>query len=637
MQFKNPSILYALFLLLIPVVVHLFQLRRFKKTRFSNVAFLKTIAQNTRKSARLKKWLILCMRLLAMSAFILAFAQPFLPNSENATLERETVIFVDNSFSMQAKGAKGALLTQAVQELLQSTDGDFTLLTYSGSYPSLNRTRDQNTLLGITYSPTSPTAEELALKISNSFSGKSGVVKELLFISDFNGLDTSPLEKLPNTIQHWVQLEPKTTSNTFITDVTLKDQEGTYLLEASIENSSKSEKNVPISLYNGDKLISRATAAFKDSTDTSVEFRIPRQDGFLGRLHLDDASLSFDNDFYFSLDRPEPLQVLSINGTSDTYLKKLYGTDDFNYTPITPEQLSYDLFTDKQVVVLNEVKNIPTSLVTALQAFTQNGGKLILIPNMDVTAGTNQELLAAYGALPYGEKISVPQSITGINYDHPLFRNVFEQRATNFQYPKVSAFFPLKESSPIISYADGSPFLVQHGDLFVFGSGLDLANSNFQDSPLIVPTFGEMARSALSPPRPYYFLGDRDSFDIKTKATGDAVYSLRMEGNSFIPLQEKRGGTVSISTQQGLEKAGIYEVVLQDSIVGHVAYNYKRDESILTKTALNAPEGISVSESVIGALNKVQEASSLNLLYKWFVIFALLFLLGEMLILKVMK
>ncbi|NNK28782.1 MAG: hypothetical protein HKP06_11155, partial [Flavobacteriaceae bacterium] len=38
MQFKHPELLYALLLLLIPIIIHLFQLRRFKETPFTNVA-----------------------------------------------------------------------------------------------------------------------------------------------------------------------------------------------------------------------------------------------------------------------------------------------------------------------------------------------------------------------------------------------------------------------------------------------------------------------------------------------------------------------------------------------------------------------------------------------------------------------
>jgi hypothetical protein len=43
MQFKHPEILWALLLLLIPIIVHLFELRRFKKTPFTNVKMLQKV------------------------------------------------------------------------------------------------------------------------------------------------------------------------------------------------------------------------------------------------------------------------------------------------------------------------------------------------------------------------------------------------------------------------------------------------------------------------------------------------------------------------------------------------------------------------------------------------------------------
>ena len=81
MQFKYPEILYALLLLIIPIIVHLFQLQRFVKVPFTNVAFLKNIEKQTRKSAKLKKWLVLISRLLALSCIILAFSQPYFSKS----------------------------------------------------------------------------------------------------------------------------------------------------------------------------------------------------------------------------------------------------------------------------------------------------------------------------------------------------------------------------------------------------------------------------------------------------------------------------------------------------------------------------------------------------------------------------
>src|SRR5690554_6648534 len=105
MQFKHPEFLYALFLLIIPILVHLFQLRKFQITPFTNVAFLQKISLQTRKSSKLKKWLVLLSRLFAIAFLVFAFAQPFFPAKDASAATAETVLYIDNSFSMQARGA----------------------------------------------------------------------------------------------------------------------------------------------------------------------------------------------------------------------------------------------------------------------------------------------------------------------------------------------------------------------------------------------------------------------------------------------------------------------------------------------------------------------------------------------------
>ena len=95
MQFRHPELLYGLLLLLIPIIVHLFQLRKFKKEQFTNVAFLKKLDLQTRKSNSIKKWLVLLTRMGIIAMAVLAFAQPFLTNSNTATQEKENLIYLD--------------------------------------------------------------------------------------------------------------------------------------------------------------------------------------------------------------------------------------------------------------------------------------------------------------------------------------------------------------------------------------------------------------------------------------------------------------------------------------------------------------------------------------------------------------
>ncbi len=106
MQFKYPEILFFLFLLLIPLLIHLFQLQKFKKEAFTNVQFLKKIDLESRKSSKLKKLLILLSRMLALAALIIAFSQPYI-NKSDGLQQRKTIIYLDNSMSLQAMGASG--------------------------------------------------------------------------------------------------------------------------------------------------------------------------------------------------------------------------------------------------------------------------------------------------------------------------------------------------------------------------------------------------------------------------------------------------------------------------------------------------------------------------------------------------
>jgi len=66
--------------------------------------------------------------MLALAMIVLAFAQPFSTNSDAATKAKETVIYLDNSFSMQAKGSRGPLLTQSIQDLIVNIPEDQRLL-----------------------------------------------------------------------------------------------------------------------------------------------------------------------------------------------------------------------------------------------------------------------------------------------------------------------------------------------------------------------------------------------------------------------------------------------------------------------------------------------------------------------------
>src|SRR5262245_19931430 len=125
MSFVYPGFLFALFALLIPILVHLFNFRRFKKVYFTNVRFLREIRQDTRNRSRLKHLLILAARLLAVAFLVLAFAQPFLPalGTRMTAGVKKVSVYIDNSFSMDAISNNGDLLEEAKKKAREIAAG----------------------------------------------------------------------------------------------------------------------------------------------------------------------------------------------------------------------------------------------------------------------------------------------------------------------------------------------------------------------------------------------------------------------------------------------------------------------------------------------------------------------------------
>ena len=136
MQFLFPTFLFALAALAIPIIIHLFYFRRFKTVYFTNVRFLREVKEESSSRRKLRNFLVLLMRCLAVAFLVFAFAQPFIPRNTEGAKKREQAasIFIDNSFSMNALSRDVSLLEKAkmkAREIVQaySNSDKFQILT----------------------------------------------------------------------------------------------------------------------------------------------------------------------------------------------------------------------------------------------------------------------------------------------------------------------------------------------------------------------------------------------------------------------------------------------------------------------------------------------------------------------------
>lgn len=642
MQFRHPELLYALLLLVIPILVHLFQLRRFKEERFTNVAFLKKIQLQTRKSNTIKKWLILFCRMLALAMLVLAFTQPFFTETDTATRSKETVIYLDNSFSMQAKGASGQLLRAATQDLISNIDNDekVTILTNTKTYRQTTIDNVRNELIQLRYTPFQLSEDAVTLRALKEFSTKSDVEKRIVYISDFQGNDP---EIQPDTLvsKHYVQLSPNIKNNVSIDSVYISSRTpSSFELTVKLSTQASQEGNTPVSIYNGDILLAKGTASFKENLETEVLFDIEINDEIQGKISIEDPLLTFDNTLYFIINKNLPIKVLVINGGSSEYLSHIFTKPEFQFTATTIDSLDFSSIPDYNYIVVNELKELSNPLIDALSAFAKAGGTttIILSPKGNLA---NYKLAAqSLGNVLIESADTSTKLVTSINYSHPIYKDVFENNIKNFQYPSVNKPFNIKGGDPLLKFEDGTSFLVQTNGVYFLSGGIARENSNFTNSPLVVPTFYNMSRQSLQLPQLYFTIGTSNTYDIPATLQEDAILQLEQGNNpdySLIPLQQLRGNKVSITTRQAPAQAGTYAVKLENSIIQEVSYNYSRNESILRYRDIEAESNGSYQNSVEALFAKFKTDDTVQYLWKWFIIFTLFFLLLEIVILKFYK
>lgn len=644
MHFKHPEVLYFLFLLLLPILVHLFQLRRFKTEYFTNVRFLSELVVQTRKSSKLKKYLLLFTRLLLLAFLILAFTQPYFEAKDHKNATNELYIVLDNSFSMQAKGKKGELLKRAVQDLLENApeNSTFSLITCTDNFWNTDIKSVQKELQNLSYSATPFQPERVLAKIK---AHPTAFKKDIVVITDGVGLDANAFgEPQPNENLYFIIPEAEKTNNVAIDSVYMHQTlDQFYEIGVAVTAYGNDFKDIPLAIYNKGKLVAKTLVNFKQPKQ-QLKFNLPKED-FHGYVTLNDNALEYDNTYYFSLSQPQKSNVISIGPSSaSAFLKKIYTPEEFNYTHYELRNLDYNAIEKQDAIIVNELQDIPSALQTTLKAFVAKGGNVILIPG----ANSNQTALNALtkalgGDYSYGNWKMEEQLISKINFKHPLYRTVFEKETNNFQYPKTKGSYTIQSALPsVLEYNDQRPFLsaTTNGiaQIYFFAAPINSDNSNFCNSPyLIVPTFYTMALSAQKTGINALIIGDNKPFITNSMLGKDEIVSITNGKESFIPVQQIMNQKVKLTFNEHPNTAGNFQIDRKGQFMENLSFNYARTESNLNNRVADFVNEHKEIDSADRLFDTLQADRNDTPIWKWFLIASLLFILLEVAIQKWVK
>ena len=250
MNFLNPLFLFGLAAAALPIVIHLFTRRRPREVRFPSLEFLAEVHQSEIRRLKLRQWLLLALRTLAIAAIAMAMARPALRGHLGARGSAATTVvaLVDVSGSMQAaSGAGGQNHTLAdgarhvVDDLLSTLGpGDEMLLIPYDRTPRPVTPRPSGDLprlraaLRFLESGAAATDHATALAFAAHAIGEAHALnRELFWISDFQASGVSDLAALRIPPATWAgtriyltALEAHTRANAAITEAVLAPSEG---------------------------------------------------------------------------------------------------------------------------------------------------------------------------------------------------------------------------------------------------------------------------------------------------------------------------------------------------------------------------------------------------------------------------
>jgi hypothetical protein len=678
MNFVNPLYLFGLFFISIPVIIHLFNLRRFKKVYFSNVTMLRELKQETQKKSRLRHLLILLARILAIASLVMAFAQPYIPKAgTSAGFKGNNVsVYVDNSFSMDAVSGKGTLFKDALNKALDiaaayKTTDLFQILTtaFEGKHQAFYSKEEFISLVNeLKISSSTRKLSDVISRQADLLANSGNKKKVIYILSDFQKSvsNFSDIDVDTNITIYLIPLKATKSDNVSVDSCWFSSpvmQTGhTNKLSVLVKNNSDADvEKIPVRLIVNDVQKAIASIDIPANSQSVVDLSFTSSEKGIqnARVEIVDFPVTFDDSYYFSFSLMAKIPVLCISGTKENnYIKALFSEDSaITYTYQNEKMLDYALLKKNNFVILNDVKSISGGMSNELSTFVKNGGSLLVVPPENCDIKSYLSFLTSLKSPSFSKKDTVNTRVDKINYDHHIYREVFEKTSENMDMPKVFSHYSFTANNNgkeeyLIRLLNGDVFLMSSpsGKGTVYISSVPFMDewSNFPKHALFVPTLFNMALYSTDGTKLFYTIGKDEAVEVNNATlSDDATFSIKANKSNFeiIPEHKNTGSQYLIFPHDQITESGNYILRSGKKDISGLSYNYDRTESdlkcysisemetIIQEKGLKNFQVLDVTDKPVSKL--LEELNQGIKLWKLFIILALLFLAVEVFLLRI--
>ena len=612
--FKHPNYLYGLFFIAVPIIVHLFNFRRYKTVLYSDTSFLQSVKEKSKSQSQLKHLLILASRILFVISLVLIFAQPYLAKPNNSTQNDRDLtisIYIDNSFSSSLENEKGILLENHKKNAINIANA------YKGKAKFLLLTNDMPAKFQylLNYNNLSDYISEIAIShksknINEIIDINSDIIKniktnKLYILSDFqNNFFNKELSKYDSLNINLIPSELGKTNNISIDTCwfELPNRKFGQKEKLHVKISSFSAEDLtdlPVKLLINDSVKAVSSIDIEAGTEQTLVFNYTntQKGNYNCEIKIEDYPIVFDNSLFFSYRIKEEINILSIGDKPNKYLETIFSVEDyFSYKYQNSNAIEFSSFISFDVIILYGEANISDGFAAEINKFIEAGGSFILIPNM------NKEFMQEYNNLLFGLNTFAFSDIDtsfaqirNIDNNIDIFKNLFEKIDAKTILPKVNSHFAVSKNNYkteiVLSTKDNAPLLFRtkfgKGNFYAFSfNAVDKSEENFNKSPLFLPLFFNISLSNQSH-RLFYYISNSEKIEYHKFYDEPINISNKNFNVDFISQTSEIGNKTFLNIGDYIAKAGNYSINKDKQVVDVISFNYNRSESNMKFADIN--------------------------------------------------
>ena len=648
MTFLNPLLLFGLAAVAIPIAVHLFNFRKPQRLDFSTLRFVRAIEATSMRRVRIRQWLLLALRMLAVVGLVLAFARPIVPAQAGGAFAddgaRSVAVVLDNSLSMTLRDRGGARLDQAkalasaAAEALARGDERTLVLTapppgtqplpYESAGPVLDAIEEVRAGSG---------AGTLAEAVARAASGLQNGLhprREIVVVSDLQASTLGEALRAPLPEDVTLALVPVGAGETVNTAVTearvasrIVEPGRPVQIEATVRRFGGAPGTVGASLWLDGRRLSEVAVDVQPGVPTVARFTAtPPGRGALGgevRIEPDDAA--WDDARALAVEVPPAPRVAIVRGAgarSDLVALALGLSAETGGIALSegPEEAFAGVDLDAtDVVVLVGAGSAARD--GRLEAFVAGGGGLIVFPGTAEALPGLSALLARLGGGRFADTETSERGwdLTDADTDHPVFQGVFEDDDAARRLEALSVRRAARyvagggDERTIVSMQSGAPFLHEirrgEGRVLVLGVAPDPSWSDLPSRGLFVPLLYR-AVALLSAGSASGAPDEGGLVRVEGAAPGVPLTLVGPDSVAVVPTQRAVPGGLLVDVEGAAERPGLYRIVQGGRTLRVVAVNGGAEES--DPTALSPDEAAERLEAVTGRPVRVLDAASLG-------------------------